>query len=40
MVMKRIKSEVNIARIHGLYRQLVSMDSSQIEVIRLGVMLG
>jgi hypothetical protein len=39
MVMKRIKSEVNIARIHGLYRQLVSMDSSQIEVIRLGVML-
>jgi tetratricopeptide (TPR) repeat protein len=39
MVMKRIKSEVNIARIRGLSRQLVSMDSSQIEVIRLGVML-
>jgi tetratricopeptide (TPR) repeat protein len=38
-VMKRIKSEVNVARIRGLYRQLVSMDSSQIEVIRLGVML-
>jgi tetratricopeptide (TPR) repeat protein len=39
-VMKRIKSEVNIARIRGLYRQLVSVDSRQIEVIRLGVMLG
>jgi tetratricopeptide (TPR) repeat protein len=39
-VMKRIKSEVNIARIRGLYRQLVSADSRQIEVIRLGVMLG
>jgi len=39
-VMKRIKSEVNIARIHGLYRQMVSADSRQIEVIRLGVMLG
>lgn len=40
MVMKRIRSEVNIARIRGLYRQLVSADSRQIEVIRLGVMLG
>ncbi len=39
-VMKRIKSEVNIARIHGLYGQLISADSRQIEVIRLGVMLG
>ncbi|PYV93616.1 MAG: hypothetical protein DMG90_01840 [Acidobacteria bacterium] len=39
-VMKRIKSEVNIARIRGLYGQLVSADSRQIEVIRLGVMLG
>jgi hypothetical protein len=39
-VMKRIRSEVNIARIRGLYRQLVSADSRQIEVIRLGVMLG
>ena len=39
-VMKRIKSEANIARIRGLYRQLVSADSRQIEVIRLGVMLG
>ena len=39
-VMKRIKSEVNIARIRRLYRQLINADSRQIEVIRLGVMLG
>jgi hypothetical protein len=39
-VMKRIKSEVNIARIHGLYGQLINADSGQIEVIRLGVLLG
>jgi tetratricopeptide (TPR) repeat protein len=40
VVMKRIKSEVNIARIRRLYRQLINADSRQIEVIRLGVMLG
>ena len=39
-VMKRIKSEINIERIRGLYRQLINIDSRQIEVIRLGVMLG
>ncbi len=38
--MKRIKSEINIERLRSLYRQLVNTDSRQIEVIRLGVMLG
>jgi tetratricopeptide (TPR) repeat protein len=38
--MKRIKSEINIERIRDLYRQLINTDSRQIEVIRLGVMLG
>jgi len=38
-VMKQIRSEMNIARIDRLYRQLISMDSRQIEVIRLGVLL-
>jgi tetratricopeptide (TPR) repeat protein len=38
-VMKQISSEVNIARIDRLYRQLISTDNRQIEVIRLGVML-
>jgi tetratricopeptide (TPR) repeat protein len=39
-VMKRIRSAINIERIRNLYRQLVNIDSRQIEVIRLGVMLG
>lgn len=38
-VMKQIRSEMNIARIDRLYRQLISTDNRQIEVIRLGVML-
>jgi tetratricopeptide (TPR) repeat protein len=38
-MMKHIRSELNIARLDRLYRQLISTDGRQIEVIRLGVML-
>jgi hypothetical protein len=38
-VMKQIKSNVNITRIAGLQAQLSLLDSKNIEVIRLGVMV-
>jgi tetratricopeptide (TPR) repeat protein len=38
-VMKQIKSRVNVMRIAGLQGQLSLIDSKNIEVIRLGVML-
>jgi transcriptional regulator with XRE-family HTH domain len=38
-VMKKIKSNVNIARLAGLQAQLSQIDDKNIEVIRLGVML-
>jgi transcriptional regulator with XRE-family HTH domain len=39
VVMKQIKSNVNIARLAGLQAQLSQIDNKNIEVIRLGVML-
>lgn len=38
-VLRDIRSTTNISRIAGLHGQLSSLDSSNIEVIRLGVML-